>query len=92
MRKTPRQIYNRRKQVLRNVNKQLKVIAKTVGLEGLNLTTCVGRHTYAITLKNVDVSITKISEALGHGSERTTKTSLKQFDKDALDDIDERIL
>ena len=89
---TPRQMYNRRKQALRGINKQLKNIADDIKLEGLKLTTYVSRHTYANTLKNADVSIAKISEALGHSSEKVTKTYLKSFEKDVLDDIDERVL
>ncbi len=90
--KTPRQMYNRRKQALRSVNKQLITIAEKAKMKGLKLTTYVSRHTYATTLKNADVSIAKISEALGHSTEKVTKTYLKQFDKDVLDEIDEQFL
>jgi len=89
---TPKQMYNRRKQALRTINKRFPTIAKEIKMEGLKLTTYVSRHTYATTLKNADVSIAKISEALGHSTEKVTKIYLKQFEKDVLDDIDERIL
>ncbi len=89
---TPKQMYNRRKQALRTINKQFATIAEKINMKGLKLTTYVSRHTYATTLKNADVSIAKISEALGHSTEKVTKTYLKQFEKDVLDEIDERFL
>jgi len=90
--KTPKQMYNRRKQALRTINDQFPAIAEKIKMKGLKLTTYVSRHTYATTLKNADVSIAKISEALGHTTEKVTQTYLKQFEKDVLDDIDEQFL
>jgi len=82
--KTPKQMYNRRKQALRTINDQFPAIAEKIKMKGLKLTTYVSQHTYATTLKNADVSIAKISEALGHSTEKVTQTYLKQFDKDGL--------
>jgi len=89
---TDQQKYNRKKKVLKQVNKELKEIATLIGLEGLKLTTYVSRHSYATTLKNGNVPTAQISEALGHSTEKTTQTYLKSFDKDVLDEIDERVL
>jgi len=89
---TDQQKYNRKKKVLKQVNKELKDIAALIGLEGLKLTTYVSRHSYATTLKNGNVPTAQISEALGHSTEKTTQTYLKSFDKDVLDEIDERVL
>ena len=90
--KTDVQKFNRRKTVLRDVNKALKTIAKMIGMDDLKLTTYVSRHTYATTLKKARVHISEISEALGHQNVKITETYLKQFDNDVLDKADEHLL
>ena len=90
--KEPMQKFHRHRTVLKEVNKSLKTIAELVGMEGLKLTTYVSRHTYATTLKKSGVDISKISEALGHGSEKVTQAYLKSFENEELDKIDENIL
>lgn len=85
---TEKQRYHRRKTLLRKVNKSMTKIAQMVGIENLKVTTYVGRHTYATTLKNAGISIAVISEALGHESENVTQIYLKQFDHDELDQAD----
>lgn len=89
---TPIQKYHRNKTVLKEVNKSLRKIAKMVDIEGLKLTTYVSRHTYATTLKKSGVNISKISEALGHGSEKVTQAYLKSFENSELDEADLNIL
>lgn len=89
---TPEQQHHRKKTVLKDVNKCLREIAKMIGEEGLNLTTYVGRHTYATTLKQSGKSTTLISESLGHSSERVTQTYLKSFENSELDEADESLL
>lgn len=90
--KTAKQKFDRRKTVLRDVNKILKELAKMIGMDDLKLTTYVSRHSYATTLKNANVSIAKISEAMGHQTEKITETYLKQFENDELDKADENLL
>ncbi len=82
--KTPTQIQNRGNKVLGHVNNGLKAIAAQVGITA-NLTSYVARHTFATTLKRLGVSTTVISEAMGHGDERTTRIYLSEFDNDLVD-------
>lgn len=90
--KTEQQKFDRRKTALRDINKNLKEIAKMIGMEGLNLTSYVSRHTYANVLKQAGTNIAQISEALGHGSEKITQVYLKSFDDDELHKIDKDAL
>lgn len=89
---TPNQMRNRRKSMLRDINRRLKLMAKDIGLEDLNLTSYVSRHTYATVHKKAGTSIAKISEALGHSDIRTTQIYLKEFDNEEMDKADEEIL
>jgi len=89
---TPEQRYHRRKTVLREVNRNLKQIAAILGLENLNLTSYVSRHTYATVLKQAGTNIAHISEALGHESEKVTQIYLKQFENSELDELDANLL
>ena len=57
-------------------------------MDNFSMTTYVGRHTYATTLKNAGVSISMISEALGHETEQVTQIYLKQFEHEELDRAD----
>ncbi len=89
---TDKQKYDRRKTALRKVNKHLKVIAKMIGEENLNLTTYVARHAYATVLKQSGTPTAKISEALGHQTEQITQIYLKQFENSELDELDQNLL
>lgn len=89
---TPRKLQNQRKQVLRRVNTTLNDIAKLIGEENLNLTTYVGRHSYANVLRKSGQEIAVISEALGHSLEQTTKIYIKELENPALDNLDDELL
>lgn len=89
---TPIQLYNRKKKVLGKVNRQLKKICNMIGMETVNLTSGVSRHTYATTLKNSDVPVSVISELMGHQDVRVTEIYLKSFEKDKLDAAEECLL
>ncbi|MDJ1497113.1 site-specific integrase [Cytophagaceae bacterium DM2B3-1] len=89
---TEKQQHTRVKTVNRDINKALKIIAELAGLDGVNLTIYVGRHTYATVLKKAGVSIAIISESLGHRSEGVTHTYLKQFENSELDAADADVL
>ncbi len=89
---TEKQKFNRRKTKLREINKHLKEIAKAIGLENLKLTSYVSRHSYANALRKGGIETSKISEALGHQDEKTTRIYLKQFANTELDKADEDIL
>lgn len=89
--KTPQQIDNRIHKVITKINKDLKEIGKKIDLE-FPLTTYVARHTFANVLKNSDVSTAIISEAMGHNSEAVTRTYLKNFQNDKVDDAMDNLL
>lgn len=78
---------HRTRDTLKKVNKQLKEIAKEVGLqEADQLTFYWGRHTFATVLKRSGVSTAIISEALGHSNEKTTQAYLDKFENEQLDE------
>lgn len=88
---TPLTIKNRIHKILGETNENLKEIGKMAELE-IPLTTYVARHTYATVMKRSGVSTSIISEALGHGSERTTQIYLDSFENDVLDEASKAIL
>lgn len=69
----------------RLVNKNLKIIAKDAGIDG-KITTYYLRHSWATIAKHLGVSVSMISDALGHQSVATTETYLKSFTDDSLDE------
>lgn len=81
--KTAGQIQNRLKKILTEVNANLKIISKNLGIDA-NITTYVARHTYATVLRKSGVSDSIISEALGHESEAITKVYLEDFEAPAI--------
>lgn len=88
---TPVTIKNRIHKILGETNEDLKEIGKKAKLD-IPLTTYVARHTYATVMKRSGVSISVISEALGHDSERTTQIYLDSFENDVLDEASKAIL
>ncbi|GEO03374.1 integrase [Adhaeribacter aerolatus] len=67
------------KQATKTINKYIKRIGATIGIEG-NISTYTARHSYATVLKRAGVSTAFISESLGHGTERTTQNYLDSFE------------
>lgn len=82
--KTPKQIKNRLHKVLGQINQNLKIIAKEVGIE-VPLTTYVARHSFATSLKKAGVATAIISEAMGHKSEAVTVIYLDSFEREVVD-------
>lgn len=72
------QIHNRLHKVLGHVNRNLKKVAAMVGIE-CSMTTYVARHSFATVLKREGVSISIISEAMGHRDVATTEIYLDSF-------------
>lgn len=72
-------------------NKKLKQIGQLCGIEE-NLTSYVGRHTFASLAKNLGVPVANISDMLGHSSTRTTEIYLDTLPADILDQQHEEIL
>lgn len=73
------EIHWRVKQFTKDVNKGLKQIGESIGLDR-NLTTYFARHSFATALKQSGTSLAEISESLGHSSLKTTESYLDSFD------------
>jgi len=88
---TPQQIENRVQKLTGQINKHLKAIGRSAGID-VPLTTYVARHTYATVLKTSGVSVAIISEAMGHQTEAITQTYLKSFENEVIDTANENLL
>lgn len=82
---TDKQVDGRYRRCLREFNKELKNIAKSVGIKK-SLTSYVARHSFATHLKLNNVQENIISQLMGHSSESVTKAYLKDFGSDVLDE------
>jgi integrase len=81
---TEAEVWSRIKDRLQHVNRDLKAVAKVLGING-DFTFYVARHTYATTLKRIGVAVPIISESMGHKNESITTAYLKQFSDEELD-------
>lgn len=90
--KTEKKKLDRRKTMLRNINRELRRVAADLGFDVPGLSFYTARHTYANGLKQAGVSVAVISEALGHGDVKTTDAYLKSFGDDVLDAADRLLL
>lgn len=88
---TPMQIENRKQKTLKRFNKELKELAK-VAKVAKNVTSYVIRHSYATNLKQLGVSVEKISQSMGHSSVEITNSYLKDFETDEIDFENEKLL
>ena len=79
------------KNMLYRTNKSLKEIAKMVGLS-IPLTLYVARHSWASIAKSKNISISVISEGMGHDSELTTQIYLASLDNTIVDNANAQIL
>lgn len=86
---TALQKFNRLHKIMKTVNKALRVLVDRVCLQSEGFTFYVGRHSYAMALKNNGVSRDIISEAMGHSDTRTTDHYLSEFDNSVLDRADQ---
>ena len=73
------------------INRNLKHIGKQMGL-GIPLTTYVACHAWASIAQSKNVSLSVISEALGHDSEQTTRIYLVSLDASIVDTANSLIL
>jgi integrase len=73
-------------QFTKMVNKYIKEIAKSVGIEK-PVTTYTARHSFATVLKRNGVSTEAISECLGHSSSKTTMAYLDSFEEESKKEI-----
>ena len=79
------------KSALRLMNNSLKTIQEMAGLSA-PLSSYVARHTWATLAKERHVSLSVISEAMGHDSEKTTKIYLASLDTSEVDIANRSIL
>ena len=73
------------------INRNLKHIGKQMGL-GIPLTTYVARHAWASIAQSKNVSLSVISEALGHSSEKVTQIYLDSFENTQMSNAMQNLL
>ena len=88
---TPNQIENRKTKVLKNYNKDLKIIAELAEIEK-SVTSYVARHSFANCLKQKGVATDIISESLGHQNMAITQAYLKELDTSVVNKAIEVLL
>jgi len=69
----------------------LKKFGAKMGIQG-KLTLYVARHSWATMARDNDVSISVISQALGHNSETTTQIYLRSIQSSEVDDANAKLL
>jgi len=69
----------------------LKKLGAKMGIQG-KLTLYVARHSWATTARDNNISISIISEALGHNSETTTQIYLRSIQSSEVDEANARIM
>jgi integrase/recombinase XerD len=85
------QIENRKHKTLKKFNKKLKELAKLANV-AKSVSSYTLRHSYATNLKQLGVSIEKISESLGHSNVDITNSYLKDFETEEIDIENEKLL
>lgn len=88
---TPMQKSNRVHKICHQVNAELRIFAKELGISA-EVTTYVARHSFATILKKSGVNIGIISQALGHQDIKTTQIYLSKFDNEQVDDAMKNLL
>ncbi|MFD2573787.1 tyrosine-type recombinase/integrase [Spirosoma soli] len=88
---TPEAIEEKIRSSRQNVNRCLRKLGKSIGLN-LNITTYTARHSFATGLKKKGVRNGLISEMMGHPTEAVTQIYLKSFEDDELDSAAEVLL
>ena len=73
------------------ISYHLKKLGTKIGIKG-KLTLYVARHSWATAARDNDISISVISEALGHHSELTTQIYLRSIKSSEVDDANAKIL
>ena len=82
------QYYN----ALRYQNIQLKKIEKLLDIPHLHLTTYVSYHAWASIARENGVSLSVISEGMGHTSEKTTRIYLASLSQVVMDEANHKVL
>ncbi|MFZ4457318.1 MAG: site-specific integrase [Bacteroidales bacterium] len=79
-------LYNHLKTRLKKLNSYLESMAVEFGINDINLTSYVSRHTMAMSLQNNEVPREVISQILGHKDLKTTNTYLDSFNSNVIDE------
>lgn len=88
---TPKQIEERKGKKLKKFNKDLKIIAETVGITK-KVTSYVARHSFATNLREAGEGADIISQAMGHHDIQMTQTYLKAFEDEDIDKASAKLL
>lgn len=83
--------YVQYKRVQTNVNRALKRIGTMAGLK-LPITMYVARHSWASIARDMDISISVISEGMGHQSCKTTQIYLDTLDTSKINEANRKII
>lgn len=70
----------------------LKKIEKLLDIPHLHLTTYVPRHAWASIARENGVSLSVISEGMGHTSEKTTRIYLASLSQVVMDEANHKVL
>ena len=73
------------------VNDKLKKIGRQLGL-AIPLTSYVARHAWASIARENGVSLSVISEGMGHTSEKTTRIYLASLSQVVMDEANHKVL
>ena len=68
------------------MNSYLESMAVEFGIDDINITSYVSRHTMAMSLQNNEVPREVISQILGHKDLKTTNTYLDSFNSNIIDE------
>lgn len=90
-RESPKDIYRDVEWARNRFNKKLKDIATLCGITE-NMTSYVGRHSFANQAKNLGIPIANISDMLGHDDIKTTQIYLDTLPSSILDDFQELVI
>ena len=83
---TGENLYKHIQNRLFSINKNLDELAKELGINDINLTSYVSRHTMAMTLQNNGVKRELISQFLDHKDMKTTNIYLDSFANSEIDE------
>ncbi|ALR29120.1 hypothetical protein ATE47_00515 [Chryseobacterium sp. IHB B 17019] len=86
-----KQLYGRYRRCLKIFNSDLKFIAEQTEIDE-DITSYVGRHTFATHLKFNNVSADVISQVMGHSSVSVTNSYLKDFEDGIIDDAFSKLI
>ena len=84
--KLPKTIANRIEKVSKEVNKNLKILAKQANIT-TSLSTYVAKHTFANALKCLGQSTSVISNMMGHKTEAITQVYLDSLENEVLYEV-----